>query len=261
MSGTDSIENDDPSTDAPGPDNAHQAGSGYSRLYSGLAVLAALFLITSGVFLGSLLPGGDSEPARNGKSAPSAIDAGFLRDMQTHHAQAVEMSVMIRDRTDDEEVRQVALDIELTQQQQIGQMYGLLASWKQSQNNPSPMAWMSTDTGESSDDDSHDGMSGASDDGANGGTGGSGDGSAAMPGIASPADLDRLASLRGRSAERIFLQLMIAHHEGGLPMAKAAEARATEPWVRTLAQSIVAAQSSELSALRSMLDARGGPLS
>lgn len=122
---------------------------------------------------------------------------------------------------------------------------------------------MTTDTGGSSDDDTHSGMSGmsdmsgASDDGAGDNAGA---GVMAMPGMASAADLERLASLRGRPAERLFLELMIAHHEGGLPMAKAAEARASEPWVRTLARSIVEAQTSELTALRTMLDARGGPL-
>lgn len=224
----------------------------------GLVVLAALFLISTGVFVGTLLDGPRSskEDAPAPSSSPNQIDVGFLKDMQFHHAQAVEMSVLIRDRTDDEEIRKVALDIELTQQQQIGQMYGLLASWGESQNNPSPMTWMNTDTdsdeSESSDTgDPHAGMSDMPDM--------SNDQGSTMPGMASAADLEQLASLQGRAAERVFLELMIAHHQGGIPMATAAAENADEAWVRTLAQSIVDAQSAEITALRTMLEDRGGP--
>ena len=81
-----------------------------------------------------------------------------------------------------------------------------------------------------------------------------------MPGMASDADLERLASLRGKAAERIFLELMIAHHQGGIPMATAAAEGADESWVRTLAQSIVDAQSAKITILRAMLDDRGGSI-
>lgn len=215
----------------------------------GIAVLAALFLISAGVFVGTLLDGPRSEKQDPPTSAPAEVDVGFLRDMQTHHAQAVQMAVLIRDRTDGEEIRKVALDIELTQQQQIGQMYALLASWGEPQSNPNPMAWMTSDTGAGDTDDPHAGM--AEMPGADG---------SAMPGMASAADLERLASLRGTAAERLFLELMIAHHQGGIPMATAAAKDADESWVRTLAQSIVDAQSAEITALQAMLDDRGGPL-
>ena len=78
-------------------------------------------------------------------SAPSdfGADAGFARDMQTHHAQAVEMAFLVRDRTDDEEVRTVAYDIITSQQQQAGQMYGWLVQWGLDQTGSRPpMAWV-----------------------------------------------------------------------------------------------------------------------
>ena len=224
----------------------------------GMAVLAGLFLISAGVFVGTLLDGPRSSEEDPRASTPSQVDVGFLRDMQAHHAQAVEMAVLIRDRTDDEEIRQVALDIELTQQQQIGQMYGLLASWGESQSNPNPMSWMSTtDAADQADDadDADDPHAAMSDMPSSSEEAGS-----SMPGMASATDLERLASLRGIAAERVFLELMIAHHQGGIPMATAAAADAEEPWVRTLAQSIVDAQSAEITALQAMLDDRGGPL-
>lgn len=187
----------------------------------------------------------DTSDVRDG----SAVDVGFLQDMQAHHAQAVEMAVLIRDRTSDEEIRRLALDIELTQQQQIGQMYGLLATRGEPQSNPTPMDWMAP--AESPASDAHQNMEGI--DSTPGGV-------MTMPGMASQAALDRLASLRGRAAERLFLELMIAHHRGGLRMADDAAANSEEPWIRTLATRIVEAQTAETKALQSLLDDRGGPL-
>ncbi|MHC5908965.1 DUF305 domain-containing protein, partial [Streptomyces sp. S6] len=43
-----------------------------------------------------------------GQGEQAAVDAGFARDMAVHHQQAVEMSYIVRDRTDDEEVRRLA---------------------------------------------------------------------------------------------------------------------------------------------------------
>lgn len=55
--------------------------------------------------------------------------AGFLRDMQEHHTQAVEMAMVIRDRTDDEQLKAMATDIAFSQTSQIGQMQGYLRLW------------------------------------------------------------------------------------------------------------------------------------
>ena len=78
----------------------------------------------------------------------------------------------------------------------------------------------------------------------------------AMPGMATPAQLVELRAADGVAAERLFLRLMIAHHEGGVTMAEAAVAQARTDEVRTLAAAIVAAQSSEIQVLQRMLDDR-----
>lgn len=206
------------------------------------AATALVVAATVGLFLGLRI---DDQPAAAPTPGASSVDAGFLRDMQAHHAQAVEMAVLIRDRTTDEEVRAVALDIELTQQQQIGQMYGLLATWGLPQTSATPMRWMAP-TEETGDPHESQMETGA-------------DGVMTMPGMASESDLDRLAGLRGRAAARLFLALMIDHHRGGLAMAADAAENADQAWVRTLATRIVQAQTSEIEALQTMLDARGGP--
>ena len=80
-----------------------------------------------------------------------------------------------------------------------------------------------------------------------------------MPGMATDEQLRALAEATGPRAERIYLQLMIPHHEAGVDMAEYTLGRDTEPYIEELAESIVASQTSELKVLRSMLEARGGP--
>ena len=172
-------------------------------------------------------------------SAPTdfGADAGFARDMQTHHAQAVEMALLVRDRTDDPELRTVAYDIITSQQQQAGQMYGWLVQWGLDQTGSRPpMAWVGGEHAAA-----HAGPDGT------------------MPGMATRAQLAELEAATGVEAERIFLRLMIAHHTGGVAMAQAAVADARTPEVRTLATAIAAAQASEITAPAA--DARRASLS
>ena len=208
-----------------------------------VAVLVLGFAVTlvAGLLVGASL--GD-EP---GEASPEegSVDVGFSRDMREHHAQAVEMSVLVREATQDAEIRVLALDILLSQQQQAGQMFGWLTAWGVPQaSSGAPMQWMGSSSG--ADGMDHDDMS-ASD-------------GVAMPGMATPEELDRLARAEGRRAERLYLQLMIPHHQGGVAMAEEAASRAQEPQVRRLAQSIVDSQTAEIEVLRSMLAARGGAL-
>src|SRR5215208_2588625 len=111
-------------------------------------------------------------------------EAGFARNMMVHHAQAVEMAEIVRDRTDSDSVRLLATDIALGQQAQIGIMQGWLGTWGLPVTGSEPaMAWMGHPT---------DGL---------------------MPGMATPDELDRLYRLPPDRADILFLRLMISHHE------------------------------------------------
>lgn len=209
-----------------------------------LAVGAALGLVT-----GSRV---SPEPPVQQLPGPASVDAGFAWDMKAHHAQAVQMSTLVRDRTTDPEVRTLALDIALTQQQQIGQMYAWLAHWDLPQSAPGPgTEWMAAG-GSSTPGRQH----GAGHGGPESTAGSAG----SMPGMATDVQLDRLRRARGQDAERLYLQLMIPHHQGGVAMAELALRQATQPQVRLLAQAIVDSQTGEIAALRDMLAARGGQL-
>lgn len=160
--------------------------------------------------------------------ADSSAEAGFLRDMSTHHGQAVEMSLLIRDRTSDQNLRYLATDIAMTQATQMGAMQGYLDLWDLSQTGQDqPMAWM---------DHPVDGL---------------------MPGMATSEQIAQLSSLPVDQAEVLFLQLMIRHHQGGVDMAEAVLDRSDQEQVVRLAARIVTSQKTEIDTMNDMLVARG----
>lgn len=229
-----------------------------------LAVVGAAVLLVAGMLAGAALTASRKDSAA--VPAEDSVDAGFARDMQVHHGQAVEMSVLVRERSDDPRLRQVALDVLLTQQQQQGQMFGWLATWGLPPSSTLPvMGWMG-------DEPFGDGMAGM-DMGPTAGTGddGTGDdgtGDDAAPagnpmyamGLATPEQMAALEAADGVEAERIYLQLMLPHHRGGIEMASYALENADQPQVVRLARSMSTAQTAELTVLQDLLDARGGPV-
>jgi uncharacterized protein (DUF305 family) len=174
-----------------------------------------------------------------GPDAPRAdsAEAGFARDMATHHAQAVEMSLVIRDKSSDEELRTLAYDITVTQSTQRGVFMGWLQQWGLPQSSTAPrMTWMPghAQVGR----------------GADGGV-------PLMHGMASNEELQRLRLAQGTDAEVLFLQLMIRHHEGGVLMARAVNGLSRRADVVAMARSIEDGQRAEIVEMTEMLSKRG----
>lgn len=188
----------------------------------------------------------------------TSVEAGFSRDMQQHHDQAVQMAMMVRDETDDPDVRQLAYDIATSQAQQSGQMYAWLNLWGLPQASSQPaMTWMLQPAIDGSDDGhTHGGVGAATGSATSTATTGDMVPGEPMPGMATAADLEQLDQLEGVDAERLFLQLMIAHHQGGVEMAEAVEARSSNPLVLALAKSVVFAQSGEIQYMQDLLAER-----
>lgn len=194
-----------------------------TRPVASLPVVAALLTVLAGLVAGGLLLA-PQPPTED------SADVGFARDMSRHHAQAVAMAEAIRERTQDPELRSLTQDIALTQQAQIGMMSAWLDGWGYSQGGSGPaMAWMGMPT------------------------------TGLMPGMATPEQVAELRSLPVDQAEDRFLSLMVAHHAGGVDMAKAGVALAEDPQVVALAQGIAAAQTSEIEYLQSLRTQRGLP--
>jgi uncharacterized protein (DUF305 family) len=156
--------------------------------------------------------------------ADDSADAGFARDMADHHAQAVQMALVMVGRTEDPAIRILATDVLLTQQAQVGMMRGWLDVWGLPQSSLGRrMAWMGHAV------------------------------EGPMPGMATDEEVDGLRELPPADADRRFLELMIRHHEGGLGMAQAGLDLGQQPVVRQLARAILASQSSEIETMQAML--------
>ncbi|MEJ8644614.1 DUF305 domain-containing protein [Streptomyces sp. MS1.HAVA.3] len=214
---------------------------------AGTAVLLALLFAAAATVTAA---SGDSGTEGTRTPGLHSADAGFARDMAVHHQQAVEMSFIVRDRTQDEAVRTLAYDIANTQANQRGMLLGWLDLWglpKVVAGEP-PMSWMGTGG-------DHAGHAGAGH--ASGHAGQSAAPGALMPGMATKEELARLDSSSGRDAEVLFLQLMTDHHKGGVAMAEGCAQQCVTPVERELAQGMVDAQRSELTLMADMLKQRG----
>jgi uncharacterized protein (DUF305 family) len=219
-------------TAAESTDPTAPAPVGRARL---LVVVGLLVLVSVviGVLVGRVTASGTPMPGE------SSAEAGFARDMQVHHGQAVEMSLLVRERSDDPEIRLLALDIATAQTQQQGQMFAWLAMWGLPQTSSSDeMEWLARPVidGSAGHDGHGDHVPGEP-----------------MPGVASFEQMQALQNATGVEAERLYLELMIEHHIGGVEMAEAVIARSDHPLVTPLAQGMVQLQQKELDYMAELL--------
>ena len=171
-----------------------------ASLRASRAVLSALLLSASGVAVAQSVPiiqpgapGQDSrtltaeEATRLAATTYTRADVTFLQHMIVHHQQAVEMAVLVKERTNTDEIVAIAGRIESSQADEIAFMKGWLAARGEPLEDPAMK------------------------------------GHAAhmhhmMAGMASPEQMQALAAAKGAEFDRQFLTLMIAHHEGAIEM-------------------------------------------
>ena len=163
----------------------------------------------------------------NSELAHNEVDTGFLQDMREHHEQAVYMSFVYDSLPDiDPGLRTVATSIIIGQNQEIGRMVQMLRMFGETEANEgeTSMAWMGMPVERGQ-----------------------------MPGMASEEDLDKLGTLSGKEADQFFVQLMKAHHEGGIHMAEYASGNAENEETRALASSIMKSQQDEIAEMENEL--------
>ena len=140
-------------------------------------------------------PGAPGDAARE-LSAEEAIeiantsyspdDAQFMTDMIPHHNQAMQMAELVPDRTNRQELNDVAGRINASQEDEIA----FMQQWLRERGEPIP------------EPTAHDAMHTTH----------------KMAGMASPEEMAELATLEGTDFDRLFLALMITHHEGAVTM-------------------------------------------
>ena len=166
-------------------------------LSRGVCLWAFLLAVESTAQTPIVQPGAPGEPARE-LSADQAIeiaesryspdDVRFVHDMIPHHHQALEMAVLVADRTNRKELIDVAGRINASQGDEIEFMQQWLRD--RGQHVPDPAAHGAMHT-------SH-----------------------KMAGMATPEQMAQLAASDGTAFDRLFLELMIPHHEGAVKMVK-----------------------------------------
>ena len=156
-------------------------------------------------------------------------DVAFAQGMIPHHQGALAMAQLAADRAADQRVEDLAARIEAAQDPEIETMSGWLADWGAAASSSA------TDDGTSGTD--HGGM-------------GHGD--------TSGMDTDALAGMSGTGFDRMFLTMMIAHHQGAVEMAETEIADGQNADALALAESIRDTQNAEVGEMQQLLAELGG---
>lgn len=166
-------------------------------------------------------------------AAHNDADVMFAQMMLPHHSQAIEMSDMLLAKQDiPADVTALAEQIKAAQGPEIEQ----LESWLGQGGEPTEMP----ETG-------HD-MPGM-DEGMDGGM----EGMEGMEGMMSEEDMQALSDAQAADAARLFLEQMIAHHEGAVDMAQTEIEDGQFPDAVEMARTIVDTQQQEIETMRELL--------
>jgi uncharacterized protein (DUF305 family) len=153
----------------------------------------------------------------------TGADIKFMQGMIGHHAQAVEMVALVPSRTASDDLRKLALRIDVSQKDEMNMM----REWLQArgQQIPDPRA--------------HHMM-----------------GDTLMPGMLTPEEMARLAGAKGVAFDRLFLEGMIKHHMGAITMVHdlfATAGAGQTPEIYSYASDVDADQRMEIDRMSAML--------
>ena len=149
-----------------------------------------------------------------------------MQGMIGHHAQALEMTALVKSRTAREDVQQLAQRIEISQADEITMM----------------QRWLEVRGARRPDPHAHHAP-----------------GQPLMPGMLTPDEMRALADATGPDFERLFLEGMIRHHEGALTMVQelfATPGAGQESEIFGFASDVDADQRMEIDRMRGMLIGR-----
>jgi uncharacterized protein (DUF305 family) len=172
----------------------------------------------------AIVPGRPGQPnqtvpaTRGSLQPPGAADVRFVEMMVPHHQQALDMAALVPGRAASGKVKAMADRIDAAQRAEITQMRSWLRGHAQG---------------------AHEGHRSA--------------GSMQMPGMATPRQMARLERAAGGDFDRLFLTLMITHHQGALTMAQDELTQGTDVLIQEMAQEVVVTQTAEINRMRALL--------
>lgn len=175
--------------------------------------------------MGTDAPGSTTTIAVPDGAEFNATDVAFAQGMIPHHAQAIQMADMALDISTNPDVTALAEQIKAAQDPEIDQMTTWLTDWDQTV--PDPGAPMD------------DNMEGA--------------GGMMMTGMMSEADMARLGNATGTDFDRMFLEMMILHHEGAIEMAEQELADGKYQPTKDLAQAVITGQQAEIEEMNTLI--------
>lgn len=152
----------------------------------------------------------------------NAADVAFAAGMVPHHQQAVTMSQMAQKQGANPKVKALAAEIQAAQGPEIRTLTGWLNAWGQ----PAP-------------------TSGGHDMSQMGGTG--------MGGMMTDEQMQHLSAASGAGFDRMWLQMMVAHHEGAVEMSEVELSDGKNADAKKLAQQIIDAQKQEITVMKQLL--------
>ncbi len=147
----------------------------------------------------------------------NADDVTFAQQMVPHHSQALDMAKLVPSRSTNPKVIDLASRIAKAQDPEIQQMQEWLTSWG------AGMPGMT-----------HESMPG-------------------MTGSMSDNDMKKLEAAKGAEFEKMWLGMMIQHHQGAVDMAKTELSKGSNADAKALAQKIIDAQQAEITEMRGLL--------
>ena len=153
-------------------------------------------------------------------------DVHFMQGMIGHHAQALDMTALIADRTNRRDLALLGQRIEISQKSEIE----LMSKWLRDRGEDVPEATATHM------------MSGHM---------------TAMPGMLSPEQMAQLKAATGDDFYRLWLEFMIQHHQGAITMVGellSSEGGAQETDIFKFADAVEEDQSMEIQRMRSMLE-------
>lgn len=203
-----------------------------TRIAAALAALATAVFVSA---CGSSEPSADEHAGHTSAETEQApvisgepagfndADVSFATNMVPHHEQAIELSALAPERSTNPDLLALAGQIQAAQEPEIATMKAFLVQWDE-------------DPEAAGGHEGHD-MSAME----------------GMEGMVDPATMTRLESLKGAEFDTLWLESMIAHHEGAIGMAQTELADGENVDAKSLAQTIIDGQQAEIDQMKAML--------